>query len=325
VGLLWLGLMAVFAQSQTPATIIRVPVRLVTAPTLVFSGQGRLVPGLEKTDFRILDNGRLQKFSLDTDPSPVSVVFVIQVSQEVREYVRFISKTGSTLEALLVGETGEAAVITYNSEVTVVAPFGSADVQTSLRKLAAGGKRARMIDAGLQGIALLKQRPSSRARVVVFIGQPVDRGSESALDSLREQAEKENVAIYALTLPEFGKAFVSDTFWLHGPASPADRGGFSTGVDVLRLGSFLSGSLAAGNGTDPFTVLTAATGGTQLHVRKQDEFEDAVAMIGVELRSGYVLSYSPSSTEPGYHAISVEVNRPGAITHTRPGYWLGAN
>ena len=42
-------------------------------------------------------------------------------------------------------------------------------------------------------------------------------------------------------------------------------------------------------------MLTAATGGTQLHFRKQSQLEDGIAAIGIELRSAYLLSYYPNS------------------------------
>jgi hypothetical protein len=77
------------------------------------------------------------------------------------------------------------------------------------------------------------------------------------------------------------------------------------------------------DGADPFSVLTAATGGTQVHIRKQREFEDAISAIGEELRSAYQLSFSPASSEPGYHVINVEVNVPYVTLFSRPGYWQG--
>jgi hypothetical protein len=71
--------------------------------------------------------------------------------------------------------------------------------------------------------------------VLLFVGQPMDYGSESKLAELRDEAERENVAVYALVLPEAGKAFVSDTFSLEGLSSKSDRGGFKAGVDLGRL------------------------------------------------------------------------------------------
>ena len=316
------GFAALVCGQQMPT--IRVPVRLVTVPTLVFSKEGRLIPGLRASDFRVFDNGRQQAIALDTASRPLSLAVVVQVNREVRSYVPFIAKTGSMVDALLAGESGESAVITYNGDVAVTTPFGTADVQSSLRNISARGRQARMIDAGLRAIALLKERPAFRSRVLLFIGQPMDSGSESRLAVLKERAEKEDVSIYALTLPEFGMAFVSDTFALQG-VSGDERGGFRAGVDLGNLISVFNRSGKAEKSADPFSILTAATGGVQIHFRKQKELENAIGAIGVDLRSAYVLSYAPSSTETGYHTISVEVKTPGAKTSARPGYWISAN
>jgi VWFA-related protein len=313
------------AQSSLPPDIIRVPVRLVTAPTLVFSREGRLVPGLEKSNFQLFDNGRPQRVDLDPTVGPVSVVLAVQENRDVRSYLPFIARVGSVVEALLVGETGEAAVIAYNSDVQILKPFGAGDVQTAMRKIAPSGVHARMFDAAERAIALLKVRPAGRARVLVLIGQPMDSGSETDLAALRKDAEREYISIYTLTLPEFGRAFVSDTFSLEGLSSTTDRGGFKAGVDLGQLIAVLDRSSVAGKHADPFTILAGATGGTQIRFRKQAELEGALAAIGVELRSFYILSYSPNPAEPGYHTISVQVDKEGARTYSRPGYWLPEN
>lgn len=322
--LVFIGATIVPAVGAQQVPTIRVPVRLVSLPTLVFSKDNRLIPGLQPADFRVVDNGRLQTVTLDTSSRPISVAIAVQANQDVREYVRFIAKAGSVVEALLVGDSGEAAVIAYNGDVSIVKPFDAGDVQSTFAKISATGRQARTIDAGLRAIALLKERPASRTRVLFFIGQPMDSGSESNLASLKERAERENVTIYALTLPQFGKAFVSDTFSLEG-VSRAELGGFKAGVDLGKLISVLGRSSSAEKGADPFSTLTAATGGTQIYFRKQRELEGAIAAMGVELRSAYLLSYSPSSTETGYHTISVAVDIPGAKTYSRPGYWLSGN
>jgi VWFA-related protein len=315
------GTLALLAQSPTPMTVIRVPVHLVTAPTLVFSKEGRLLHALQRTDFRLFDNDRAQRVALETLSTPISVAIVVQVNQDVRQYVPLIARTGSVFDALLVGESGEAAVITYNGDIIVAKPFGEGDVQSALGKISAHGRRARMIDAGFRAIALLKERPTSRDRILLFIGQPLDKGSQPTLADLRQEAQKENVAIHVLTLPEFGKSFVSDTFSLEGLPS-RDKGGFKADVDLAKRITILNESSQTSKRQDPFSVLTTATGGTQFRFHKQSELEQAVATLGVELRSTYLLSYSPNSTEPGYHAIRIEVDVSGAKVFARPGYWL---
>lgn len=96
---------ALVAQSR-PQVTIRVPVRLVNVPTLVFSMEGRVLPGLERTDFRVLDNGQPQQVALDTASAPVSVALAVQLNEAVRAYVPFIAKAGGIVDTLLVGEPG---------------------------------------------------------------------------------------------------------------------------------------------------------------------------------------------------------------------------
>jgi hypothetical protein len=127
-----------------------------------------------------------------------------------------------------------------------------------------------------------------------------------------------------LTLPEAGKAFVSDTFSLQG-VTFEEKGGFHAGADLGKLISVLDRTASAAASADPFSILTAATGGTQLHFRQQRQLEDGIAAIGVELRSLYLLSYYPASSEAGYHTVKVEVNVPGARVYARPGYWRSTN
>jgi hypothetical protein len=181
-----------------------------------------------------------------------------------------------------------------------------------------------MIDAGLRAVALLAERPASRTRVLLFIGQPMDSGSESTLASLQEFAERENVTVFALALPLFGKAFVSDTFSLQN-VSKVEGNGFRAGADLGKLVAALSRTAGAAADTDPFSALTAATGGMQLHFRTQRQLEDGLGALGFHLRSAYLLSFSPPSGEPAYHTLKVEVNVPGAKVFSRPGYWLPRN
>src|SRR5689334_11716457 len=114
--------LAAWTFAQEPATI-RVPVRLVTVPTLVFSSDNRLLPDLQLSNFRVLDNRHAQSITLETASAPVSIAVVIQVNRDVRQYVPFLSKTGSVIDSLLAGESGEAAVIAYSDDVAEIKPF----------------------------------------------------------------------------------------------------------------------------------------------------------------------------------------------------------
>ncbi len=311
------ALLAAILSAQT----IRVRVPLVSVPTLVLSPGGRVVPDLQPASFHLFEDDKPRPFTLDVSANPASVAVAVQANQDIRMYLPFIAKVGSALDALLVGDAGESAVIVYGDEVAVAKPFDTGDLSQALRKLAPDGKGAHALDAGLRAIDLLRARPASRSRVLLYIGQPADHGSQAPLEDVRRAAERDNVTIYALALPEIGKAFVSDTFSLQGLSSSKDRGGFKAGADLTRLIPVFTRTAAAAESVDPFSALAGATGGAQLHFRKQNQLEDGLAILGVAMHSAYVLSFTPAG-EPGYHTLRVEVDVPGAKTHARPGYWL---
>ena len=194
--------LAIAILSAQDTVTIRVPVRLVAVPTLVYSKDNKLIPGLKKTDFRLFDNGIPQKIELDTDDPPVSVAIAIQANEDDRLSVPYIAKVGSVMEAHLVGGTGRAAVLSYNDDIELLKPFGSGDVPAAFRSIAVKGSKSRMVDAGLEAISLLKDRPRTQARVLLFIGQAMDRGSEASWADLEAEADRENVSIYALLLSE---------------------------------------------------------------------------------------------------------------------------
>ena len=144
-------------------------VRLVTAPTLVYFPDGRLAPDLHSTDFRLYDNGRPQKIAVEPASAPLSVALAVQTNLDVRAYVPFIARVGSVVETLLAGEDGETALVAYDSQVRTLKPFATGDLAAELHKLTTGGIRARAVDAGMQALRLLEDRPPARSRVLVFI------------------------------------------------------------------------------------------------------------------------------------------------------------
>jgi VWFA-related protein len=104
-----------------------------------------------------------------------------------------------------------------------------------------------------------------------------------------------------------------------GPSSgPNPRGD----ADLLAMFEML-GAAAKKNATREMARLT---GGVEQKFNRQRSLENAIARIGEELHSQYVLSFRP--TEPDhsrYYRIEVKVNRPDVKeVRTRPGFWMPA-
>lgn len=247
-------------------------------------------------------------------------MIAVEADQDVRAYIPFIAKVGNLVDNSLAAATGEAAVIEYNDEVSPARPFGDGDLETVMRKISPSGDGARMIDAGLRAIALLKERTGPRSPVLLFIGQPIDSGSGAKLGVLEAQAERENVQIYTFTLPLFGRAFVSDTFALQGLGSHWYKGGYEASIELTRAVPALRRGAQSRASSDPFSLLTVATGGLQIHFRKQKQLENAIIAMGDALRSRYLLSYAPYPDNIGYHEIAVQVSVPGG--HSLCASWI---
>ena len=303
---------------QTPT--IRVPVRLVSVPTLVASKEGKYVPGLLATDFHLFDNGREKAFTLDTYSASLSLAVAVEVDQNVRDYVPFISRVGNLIESAVAAEGGETALLTYNDEVAVAKSFENGELSVVLRKITPSGHGAKMVDAGMKAVELLATRDPSHSRVLLLIGQPVDDGSKGKVDELLVKAEEYNVQIYTLRLPLLNKAFVSDSFQLRGLPDQGWHGGYQASIELTRAIPALRHAAKAGDQKDPFSFLAIATGGLQLSFRKQGQLENDLIAMGDALRSRYVLNFVPESDSVSYHRIKVTASIPGATVYARPGY-----
>lgn len=320
---------AATASQQSPQAdvSIRVPVRLVNVPTLVVSRDGKYLPGLTAANFQLRADSVPQKFQLDSESLSVSVAIALQCDADVRDYLPFVLKVGSLLSDSLAASRGQTALIRYNDEIEVALPFApDNDLRAALLKSKGGGHQARLADAGLEAIELLRREPAGSSRVLLFIGQAVDHGSQHKLAELLETAERENVQVFALRLPLLTRSWLSETFGFQTLGSQWYKGGYQARAELTTLVPALRRARQEADGADPFSVLTTATGGLQLPFRKQRALEDGIIAIGTALRSRYFLTFTPPPPRPDAareHAIQVTVDLPGAKVYARPGYLSG--
>jgi hypothetical protein len=74
---------------------------------------------------------------------------------------------------------------------------------------------------------------------------------------------------------------------------------------------------------NPAQVFTDGTGGAQFTFKKERGLEDAISSFGREIHSQYLITYRPDDSNiDGFHQIRVDVDLPGLIVRTRPGYYL---
>ena len=96
-------------------------------------------------------------------------------------------------------------------------------------------------------------------------------------------------------------------------------------IERARRSNVLAYPVAIGKARPPVLAeLASVTGGRSFIVDDPKKLEATLTTIARELRSQYMLGYSPArpnASEPAWHSIDVTVDRPGARVRARDGYY----
>jgi VWFA-related protein len=339
-----------FAQQQGAAEAeaqpdFRTTVNIVTAPVTVLDRDGNHVEGLEPQQFRLFDNGKEQDIKVDVAFQPISLVIAIQANGRVESVLPQIQKIGSMIQPLVVGEQGEAAVLSFDHRIQELQGFTSdADkVQAAIKKISPGSTSSRMIDTVTRAVRMLQTRAPNRRRVLLLISETRDRSSEGRVREALLAAQLANVNIYSVNISRFVTTLTSKAQPARPdplppamrpmpsgvPATPhtvaAKTGGPGGQVEFVPLLVEIFRDVKAVFIDNPVEVFTRGTGGTEFSFVRQNGLEEAIHKIGSELHSQYLITYNPNNKEEGgFHEIKVTVNRRDAEVRTRPGYWVAS-
>jgi hypothetical protein len=135
----------------------------------------------------------------------------------------------SLVEALLIGETGEASLISFGDEVKPLQPFtvNPALLDKAFSEISPTGTRSRCLDAVAAAAKQLEAVPARRRRVIVLVAQSGDVGSAAQLRDVLEELELNNIAVFSLVMPRAGKDLIQHTISLrsvNGALGTSDTG-----------------------------------------------------------------------------------------------------
>jgi VWFA-related protein len=308
------------------STIFRLPVQVVTAPTAVTSHEGKSVRGLQPHEFQLFDNDRSQNLRVDPIDEPVSLAIAVQTNDAVRAWLPQVRRIASAVEALLTGATGEASLIAFSDQITILqAPTSdTASLDHAFAALAPGGAQSRFLDAIAAASKQLSTAPPDHRRVILVIAQSGDAGSRATLRDILRDLEASNTAVYSLVMPHVGRDLIQNTVSVRGTNGQFGRAdtGIMASVDLGKLIPEIFREGKGATGEDELSLLTAETGGRRIPFRRLKDLEAGVSAIGEEFHTEYLLSYTPDRADPGYHRIRVQLDRPGVIVRSRPGYYI---
>lgn len=319
-------------------------VTYVLVPTTVTDTSRNVVNGLRPQDFELYDNGKRQEINRDVTFLPLSMVICIQRSANVERMLPGIKKVGNLMRDLLVGQDGEVAIISFDHRIQLLQDFtnDAEKITAALVTLSPGGQNSRLNDATQQAIRLLKYK-KDRRKVILLISETLDRSSEAGAKEVATELQLHNVDVFTVNINRLVTSLTARPDVPrpdHLPLGARPRPGIApldpTTTNQLGGKQGQGGDLVpvlvemfrAAKGIfidNPAELYTKFTGGREYTYTDQKDLERALAAIGDEIRSQYILSYRPNNMlEGGFHNIEVRVNRAGLKVRTRPGYWMAA-
>ena len=327
------------APVEDGAPIFRDNVLNVMVPvTVVDKSSNKFVNGLTPLDFELYDNGRRQRITEDVAAHPISLAIVVQASANMEQILPNVRKMGSLLNTLVLGEFGEVAIVAYDHRIQTMSPFTNNPDQVieALKKIKPGSNSARLNDATMEAVNMLRRRPTTRKRIVLLISETRDYGSEIHVRDVLTSMEFANVVAYSIDVshlltsltakalpprpngvPIEGRRQPDGSMATYSMDSATNFGNWTPVVKEIMTqvkGIFVK---------NPLEVYTRYTGGREYSFLTQKAFEQAVSDIGEELHSQYLLTYNPNNQdEAGFHEIRVRVLKPEMDVRKRDGYWL---
>ncbi|MGD1094193.1 MAG: VWA domain-containing protein [Bryobacteraceae bacterium] len=307
---LMLGLGIVTAQNAP----FRVQTKVVQVPVSVIGKNGRNVDGLVARDFKVLEDGVRREITADAFSAlsaPISLVVAIQSSGISSPALLEIRKIGGMIQPLVIGRRGEAAVVTFDSEIKWLQDFTSDDakIRYAVKSVKTGSRmQARMLDAIAEASDRLK--PRTGRKVLLLISESRDRGSKTSLQQTMEVVGREGIEVFGAPYSAYA------TTWVAKPEDvPAASGGNILTIfsELVRMGQ-----------ANAVEALTEVTGGSDYPFLKERGIENAVERFGADVHSQYILSFPQSGSDDKMHSIDVSVlDRTGLHLRYRRAYWAG--
>lgn len=299
------------AQQNPPAPppqVLKVQTNVVNVYAVVKDKKGGLISGLNGSDFELTENGtpqtiryfsRLEDAPLtlgmmvDTSPSQGRVLSVEQRQAEIflRQVLRpkdlaFVLHFDTDVELLQDFTPSLPRLITAIDE-TVIGGAVQSPVPSTYPTANAGGTH--LYDAvWLASRDLMAHQVGRKVLILLTDGQ--DQGSKESLNSALEAAQKADVIIYAVDI--------------------VDRGFYG----IANIGF---------NGDSVLKKFAGDTGGEVIRVSRREDTAAAFQRIADELRTQYLLGYTPTNTahDGTFRRIRVRLRNGDGKVQARRGYY----
>ena len=291
---------------------LKVITEVVNVYSIVREKKGGLIADLKADDFQLLEDGvqqTIRYFSRETD-TPLTMGILVDTSpSQVRVLGVEQEEAKRFLHQVMRPKKDLACVIHFDMEVELIQDFtdnlsylARAIDDTVIRSPASGPLPSPVPTSSVGGTHLFDavylaatemMKGQVGRKVLILLSDGVDQGSSIERDRAIEAAQKADLIIYSVdvTDPSF--------YWRRG-------GGFGGSSSLKRF--------------------SEQTGGRVIHVDRPEKTAAAFQELADELRTQYLLGYSPMNTQRdgSFRKIRVKVPRGDYKIQARHGYYAPA-
>jgi Ca-activated chloride channel homolog len=273
------------AQQQAPT--FKSGTKVVALYATVLDGNGRLVPGLMKEDFEVLDNDKPQPLAVfSAEVQPITVVVMLDTSGSMTNNIDLV-KAGAEQFFLRLLPQDRGQVGAFNDKIQLLSGMtGDRDELVSALRNVDFGYPTRLwdaVDAGLDSLQGLEGR-----RVILAFTDGDDTSSKVGLGDVMDRARTDEVMVYAIGLA--GEE--------PGPYGRPVRTRPSRGLRRLA----------------------DETGGGYFELDHKDQLTSTFTRVSQELHSQYVIGFTPQVRDGKIHKLELRVKRPGMKARARKSY-----
>jgi len=303
-------------QRQDQGKITQV-VNLVDVLFTVLNRRNKLVPDLEKDDFKVWDDKSpesIRYFSRQTD-LPLRIGLLMDTSNSIRDRLKFEQDAATSfLFSVLRHNKDQAFVMTFDDEPAILQAFtdDAGRLRDEIVKTRAGGGTAvydAIYEACQKELSHPPRPPGDQPdvvrRVMILISDGDDNLSNHTRSEAIEMAQRYSVVIYTIS---------TSTQWIQLSQTNPDK--------IANRKTHLT------EGDKVLQDLADETGGRAFFPYHVDDLDQSFQDIGDELRNQYSIAYIPthSQFDGKYHRIRIEVpEHKGYQVRARRGYFARAN
>lgn len=286
---------------------LSVNTRLVTLNVQAVDAAGAAVTDLVRENFRVLDNGAEQPIVyFEPQTAPLNLLLLLDLSGSTKEKTKVIKGAAARFVEML-NPADRVAVAAFTSRYMLVSGFSENRrlIRQRIDDIKNRGGGTAFYEAMWYALDEMAESKARRNIIVVMsdgvdnvLQRPDDYTSKWSYEEMRDRVAAADVTVFPVYI---------DTEY----------------EQVVKEGNV--SSVVYRTARRQIAGLAESTGGRMFPVQRFEDLEAVYRTVAAELRNLYSLSYyAPAKSGAGreWHAVGVEVARPGVQVKTRPGYFL---